>query len=1694
MKEKMKRIINLIILVAIAIVAFLLVKNIPSMLIGKEGQTSIASIETIQKIDKVEQTAEAMAPGAAFDVKGEVGTLVKGNGYTRVVAPSAAQQIYCAMKGGSLSSAGYTYEQVYDYTMAQNGKSSGWVRKSRSHVRPEIRVSALYYFVSQTRAANPAEGYVLTWPAPGWNDWADIKQEAVWDMSSLSANKKPPKASVAGAIADLIAPQAEAYWGFKLNIDANGGMKIGNGDLTNQANVKVHMNEATQEYTVGPFKLNYVDGDYKGIVFGGISDMYIVGKQTSRIEIKSFIINNSEISPMYFKPIDNVWCVAQGGTVAYPKPGEEFYVKFDARPDEQIDKIHVDFKWMELQASITYYEGYKYKSVYTEKEDSKTVREKTGTKTVSDGEGGTKTEDVYENIPYYKCTISSAKVVRFNAGSQRLLSAVGSRWIVQDSLEIPIPDHKEPEPPPSENLQMKLAGYVWEDEKASKESKVNGKKDGGENFKEGVEVILHYEDGSIVKKDGNRKQLKNPYVTDTDGYYEFNDLDSKKKYYIEFVYDGQIYQATEYSGSRLPSSNNDVNSNAMEVRSEREAYNANFYEIMSAPGNYKVRRKLSFYNGGSTNTAWIISKSSSETPYGIKELYEEVKNKAIELGSYEAAYNSIKNSSNISKLQFIEDCRISSYTNTHDDGIYPIYDQFVEDYSDKTVGGVHYHALYPEHLNIDFGITKRETFDLALRKDVEKATIEINGKVHTYYYDERAGADETDDGTWDIGVRLSDAYYNTRYSREIFPEDYQYKVSNYGNAETYGKTKADELNVYVTYKVTVRNQSESILGEVMELVDYYDEDFEYVDERSYIQIKRGNNAGIYNVDAAGESIYGAVNSTDINGYDPLYVRGLQGKRLTSGQTAYVFLTFRVKKDNYNNEDWVRLDEVVETAQAIGVGKENIAEINGFRTTYANGVEVPNVGDVSGKIAGLFDYDAVPGNVNPADVPKDGNIKYNNFEDDTDKAPNIRLILYRENGELVFRQIDGVVWEDERNETNSTQVTAVGDGVKQDKESTINGVTIQLVELMDNGTEYIWQTFSSGQNAFDNNAVYTPIINTAVDSQGRSMVIINNQNVPSGAKLLIPSANDTTEGKYIFRSYMPGNYVVRFIYGDTVKTVLPNGSTDVTNAIGVAGQNAKSYNGQDYKSTTYQEGIDQNASIEGRNSNYWSNENGRLTYTWREDETWSRQPDPIIGAEKTRIQTFKADYSNNETANATVAAGSQQGYVYDITASDANQNVSDAKDIMTDNNVNTPYGRQSAVLNSRNDVIDYSDNDVQNYIAEVLASHEKLPLNNNELNTKLQELMQKTQMTAETGMIVVELEYDSRTTDTKTKEGQEKQGNYKINNVSLGLEERPKAQLSTNKQVTNVRLVLADGSTLFDASSKATNVLWRDHKPYTYKVTNNKLQGDPMATIREQNSYDAQYGLIQMSMDEELMHGATIKISYKITITNVGEVDYKDNEFYYTGNIAPERMNSTVVRTEPNQLVDYVANNLQFYKVDNDAWQVIEKDQLISTDTTTIDEGKNITNRDAIEKNIVNNTLKEQVAKYNTVITTSENSNIAKAKLVPLMYNSDEASVSDDLVLTQLITSENETDDLTYRNIVEIVRTSNDVGRRNAYSIAGNQNPLENATEVDTNVAQIVKILPPFGNGGEPYVIAAIIGVSSLILIAGIVFIKKKILK
>src|SRR5574344_368476 len=105
--------------------------------------------------------------------------------------------------------------------------------------------------------------------------------------------------------------------------------------------------------------------------------------------------------------------------------------------------------------------------------------------------------------------------------------------------------------------------------------------------------------------------------------------------------------------------------------------------------------------------------------------------------------------------------------------------------------------------NVNLGVTKRETADLAIRKDVYKATLSIKGYTQEYVYNKRE-LDAT--GAWDISARASDIYYSNSYIREVRPSDYNYTGNN-------------KLSAIVTYKIVVKNQSAGLNCRVPAIYD-----------------------------------------------------------------------------------------------------------------------------------------------------------------------------------------------------------------------------------------------------------------------------------------------------------------------------------------------------------------------------------------------------------------------------------------------------------------------------------------------------------------------------------------------------------------------------------------------------------------------------------------------------------------------------------------------------------------------------------------------------------------------------------------------------------------------------------------------------------------------------------------------------------
>ena len=96
------------------------------------------------------------------------------------------------------------------------------------------------------------------------------------------------------------------------------------------------------------------------------------------------------------------------------------------------------------------------------------------------------------------------------------------------------------------------------------------------------------------------------------------------------------------------------------------------------------------------------------------------------------------------------------------------------------------------------------------------------------------------------------------------------------------------------------------------------------------------------------------------------------------------------------------------------------------------------------------------------------------------------------------------------------------------------------------------------------------------------------------------------------------------------------------------------------------------------------------------------------------------------------------------------------------------------------------------------------------------------MTAITCLIVIEGEYNRTDTDgyttnsngsTEYQYNNDHNGQYTINNVDLGLSERPKAALELGKKITNVKITLANGNILFDANEAMTDLTWVNGTAY-----------------------------------------------------------------------------------------------------------------------------------------------------------------------------------------------------------------------------------------------------------------------------------------
>ena len=305
---------------------------------------------------------------------------------------------------------------------------------------------------------------------------------------------------------------------------------------------------------------------------------------------------------------------------------------------------------------------------------------------------------------------------------------------------------------------------------------------------------------------------------------------------------------------------------------------------------------------------------------------------------------------------------------------------------------------------INLGLYEREQPDIALVKDLQNVNVAINGYNHIYEYAQRTNnpSEYGGDG-FNIGVKFGSKYSTTKpYSRAIYKADYEYVNEN---------DKSKELQVYVTYKISMKNTSSNLKVVVNSIAEHYDSRYELVGAGTGLS-KEGQITG--NLQTGSTQNNGKYTKTIVN----------TGTRIENQQTESIYVQFKLNREAVLNilNDKANLD--------------NVAEINSY-----------SVYDENGKIYAGIDKNSNPGNVTPEDKQT--------YQDDTDSSPALKLEV------ADAREISGKVFLDATSGELMTGKIRQGNGKYDNDDKGIKDVKVTLKENTGSGKVYEATTNENG---------------------------------------------------------------------------------------------------------------------------------------------------------------------------------------------------------------------------------------------------------------------------------------------------------------------------------------------------------------------------------------------------------------------------------------------------------------------------------------------------------------------------------------------------------------------------------------------------------------------------------------------------------
>lgn len=175
------------------------------------------------------------------------------------------------------------------------------------------------------------------------------------------------------------------------------------------------------------------------------------------------------------------------------------------------------------------------------------------------------------------------------------------------------------------------------------------------------------------------------------------------------------------------------------------------------------------------------------------------------------------------------------------------------------------------------------------------------------------------------------------------------------------------------------------------------------------------------------------------------------------------------------------------------------------------------------------------------------------------------------------------------------------------------------------------------------------------------------------------------------------------------------------------------------------------------------------------------------------------------------------------------------------------------------------------------------------------------MNSTTPTMGIRVEYDTTTTASTGD-----RYTYRISNIDFGIVERARQEIDINKRVSGFKVTLANGQVVADVTIDENGNMTgeKDHVTYMGPSANN--------------------GFVKLELDNELIQGATVQVEYTIVVKNNSELDYNTKDYYLYGIPGTE---DDIICIKPEGVYDYLDSEMALDTTkDNSNWSVVSREE------------------------------------------------------------------------------------------------------------------------------------------------------------------------